>query len=357
MKNAHAAQGSESCLSIRCAVCAGQNLISTRIVGLERAICPSCHHSQRVDIEKIDYTSFTMGRSGMGAERMNSQIQFLEKVELGDALLEIGCASGSLAQALRARHTLKYDGIEISPAAEAAKLVIDKVFGKSVCELLSDGDISPASYSFIIMSHCLEHLAVKDLHEQIGAMKTALTPSGFLFLEVPNQSGHHRLPFDDNRSHIHFFSLNSLCRLLSDCGLTVVAAETGAKVDARYTDSIRVLCTHFTASTPAVSPVLSDHQLLNGIEQVIIWGAGKLSEELLEHYFDLSRISFFVDSNQGKQGSTCLGLPIRDPAVLAQCSDPVVLINSLEFEDSIRRQLKEQFPGVRRVIGIGELLS
>ena len=96
---------------------------------------------------------------------------------------------------------------------------------------------------------------------------------------------------------------------------------------------------------------------MQGVDKIIIWGAGKMSEELLVHFFDLSLVDFFVDSNTAKQGTTYLGVPVKAPAVLAECTDPVVLINSLEFEDSIRRQLSEQFSGIQRVIGIGQLLS
>ncbi len=342
----------------KCAVCGESNLRVTQIAGLARGSCEVCHHCQRLDIDKIDYSTVTMGRSGIESSRLDSQVHFLERVDFGDVVLEIGCANGALARALKAKHKIgRYDGIEFSPAAEEAKLCMNAVFKQGLPELLNSRAITPSSYSCIIMSHCLEHFGLYDLHEQIAALHRALAPNGFVFIEVPNQSGHPGLPFDDNRSHIHFFSLSSLCRLLTVGGLDVLSAETNARFDARYPDSIRTLSRRFAVSNLTARRPLSDHKLMQGVDKIIIWGAGKMSEELLVHFFDLSLVDFFVDSNTAKQGTTYLGVPVKAPAVLAECTDPVVLINSLEFEDSIRRQLSEQFSGIQRVIGIGQLLS
>jgi len=341
-----------------CAVCKNPGMTTVQIAGLRRATCWQCLHCQRIDIQPFDYKNVTMGRSGASPERIASQIGFLERsIDKFGSVLEIGSANGALARALRAKHSLlRYDGIEFSPAGEEAKQVLNNLFDKPLTLLLNEVQIARSSYDLIIASHCLEHM--HDLPKEIGAMKSALQFTGMLFLEVPNGSGHPRLPFDDNRSHLHFFTLNSLTHLLSSCALRVVQAETGAWYDARYPDSIRVLAQPFLSSTDCSKLMLSDHFLLSDVDRVIVWGAGGIAEELLAHFFDLSRIAFFVDRSKDKQGSTCLGLPVRAPESISECSAPVVLINSLEFEDSIRCQLQEQFPDkLRKVVSIAQLLK
>jgi len=337
----------------RCAVCDNRGLVVFAINGLRRGVCPECHHHQRIDIASFDYAASAMTAKG----RPESQASFLAAhLRPKAAALEIGCASGALARFLRSRHVFaRYDGVELSPARDQALAVMDRVFDAPLPELLSSGRVAPASYDLILSSHCLEHLA--DLHREIGAIASALRPGGRLFLEVPNRSGNPRLAFDDNPTHLHFFNVSSLSRLLAHHGLEVVATETGQWHDARYPDSLRVLAQPFAPGISWDKTQLSDNPILAGIDKLIVWGAGKMVDQMLVHFFDARRIEFFVDNDPKKQGSSCMGRPVRPPQALADERAATVLINSLDFDEAVRKQIGEQFKDrVARVISIAELL-
>ncbi len=341
-------------------VCAACEAVDPEIVvigGLRRTSCPSCHHSQRVDIEPFDYTNFAMGGTGLAPERLAAQADFIAtRLQDGARALEIGCAAGDLAQALhQRRHFATYDGVEFSPARESAATRLNNVFNAPLETLLASGAIAAASYDLVLSSHCLEHL--DDPSAMIAAMRLALKPEGLLFAETPNRSGHSRLPFDDNRSHIHFFGVSSLTRLLARHGFEVIAAETGARLDARYSDSLRTLAKIHAAPAPDAM-LLSNHPLVTGVDRVVVWGAGRMVEEMLEHYFDSSRIDFFIDKDARKHGTLRLGRPVRGPEELQKGSNWTLLVNSLEMEAPIRADIDKNFSGrVGRVIGIGELLQ
>jgi 2-polyprenyl-3-methyl-5-hydroxy-6-metoxy-1,4-benzoquinol methylase len=329
-----------------------------KIGGLRRTLCPGCHHSQRLDLPEYDYKTIAMGSTGVAIERLHDQAAFLSPYLREDnVVLEIGCAAGNLAKVLMARHRFhRYDGIEPSPAGNQAKAILHRLFSEPLIDLMSEGSIKEGEYDFLISSHCLEHL--RRPQEEIAAMKKAVSPQGLIFIEVPNGSGNRLLPFDDNRSHLHFFSVSSLTRLLVNHGLQICAVQTGAKLDARYSDSIRILARCTPATFTIDKKYLSDHPRLADENKVVVWGAGKMVEELLSHFFDRSRIAFFVDSDRSKHGSSCMDLPVRPIETLLETPGSVVLINSLEFEESIRRAIAEQFCGtVKRVISISELLT
>lgn len=344
-------------LPVVCAVCGLPEPEIFTIGGLRRTFCPSCHHSQRVDVEPFDYKGFAMGGAGRTPERLAAQAGFVAPhIADGARALEIGCAAGDLAEALRRRKTFSaYHGVEFSPARDIAATRMDRVFAKPVEDLLASGEVEAASYDLVLSSHCLEHL--ESPSDVIAAMLRVMKPEAALFLEVPHRGGHARLPFDDNRSHIHFFGVSSLTRLLARHGLETRVAETGARLDERYSDSLRVLARR-PAPLRADPSILSDHPKLAGVDKVVVWGAGRMVEEMLAHYFDPARIAFFIDKDEGKQASFRLGAPVRGPEALGAGSDWTVLINSLEFEAPIRAEIEQRFGArVARIIPISELLD
>ncbi len=164
-----------------CAACGSANPPIVTIGGLRRTSCPSCHHSQRIDIEPFDYAGFAMGATGIAPARLAAQAAFIAtRVPDGARALEIGCAAGDLAQELRRQRTfVAYDGVEFSPAREFAVKRLDRVFAKPLEALLSSGEIEAASYDLVLSSHCLEHL--DDPSAMVAAMRSTMKPDGLLF--------------------------------------------------------------------------------------------------------------------------------------------------------------------------------
>jgi len=154
------------------------------------------------------------------------------------------------------------------------------------------------------MSHVLEH--IDDPAVELSAMKQVLSPSGAIFLEVPNGAGHRHLPIDDNRAHLHFFSPSSLSLLLAGQGLETIAVATDVRLDARCADSLQVIARPFQMPTWSKT-FLSDHSALIGENEIVVWGAGSLAYEILANFFDATRIAFFIDRNVAKQARSVWG--------------------------------------------------
>ncbi|MCW2314983.1 SAM-dependent methyltransferase [Rhodoblastus acidophilus] len=340
-----------------CAACGSPTPEIVVLGGLRRSRCLSCHHSQRIDVETFDYAGFAMGATGAAPERVAAQADFIGAEAFASArALEIGCAAGDLAQELRRRFAFAaYHGIEFSPARDVAARRLDRVFSAPVEDLLASGEIQAETYDLVLSSHCLEHL--EDPSVLIAAMKRAMKPGGSIFIETPNGGGHPRLSFDDNRTHLHFFCASSLTRLLARHGLESFKVETGGRLDARYSDSLRLLARPLRAFAPDPS-VLSGHPLLARTDRLVVWGAGRMVDEMLAHFFDAARIAFFVDKDERKQGGVRLGRPVKAPQAIETGEGWTVLINSIENEQAIREEIATRFYGrVCRVIALSELLD
>lgn len=340
--------------SLSCPVCAGTAIkLMTSAVG-ERAYCLTCFHGWRTQINHFSYAATAMCSLGTIDERLKAQADFVAPFcPAGANILEIGCATGELAAMVRKTlQPARYEAIELSPAGEQAKPQLDRLHTAPLNDVLAAGEIA-RDFDAILMSHVLEHL--EDPARELRAMKSVLRGRGVVFLEVPNMSGHRRLPIDDNRSHLHFFSPSSLLRLLAREGFEVVATATDAWLDARYADSLRVVAKPF-ALPEWNRHILSDHPRIAAEESVIVWGAGSLTDEVLANFFDAARIDFFIDRDPKKHGTTLLCRPVRGPDALG--AEPrAVLINSIDFAPAITADVKALYPGVaHRLIPIAELL-
>ncbi len=187
-------------------------------------------------------------------------------------------------------------------------------------------------------------------------MKAMLAPGGAVFIELPNGSGNRTLPIDDNSSHLHFFSVNSLGRLLANHQLEVIAARTDQRLDARYSDSLQMIARPFRKPEWSLT-LLSDHPLLVGTGTVVVWGAGSLADEVLANFFDPAKIDYFVDRDTAKQGGLRLGRPVLAPEDLGR-TPRTVLVNSIDFSPAIMEDIRVAYPDVaHRLVPIADLLS
>jgi 2-polyprenyl-3-methyl-5-hydroxy-6-metoxy-1,4-benzoquinol methylase len=341
-------------MSRACPVCGGEALQSLTAAVGERLYCQVCFHGWRPEVPVYSYSTMAMCSLGTSQERLETQIRFFAPyVPCGGDILEIGCATGELAAATQTLLNVgRYDGIELSPAGETARRRISQLYTEPLRTLQDKGAIA-GRYDLILMSHVLEHIA--DVRGEVAAMKRQLKPGGAIFLKVPNGAGHRRLPIDDNKSHLHFFSVVSLARLLATEGLETISAATDVRLDARYADSLQVITRPF-ALPHWKAGFLSDHPLLAGKDQIVVWGAGSIADEVLANFFDPARIDFFIDKNPEKQGATLLGRPVKGPQALGD-APRTILLNSIDFSPAIARDITVMHPGVAHVlIPIGDLL-
>jgi 2-polyprenyl-3-methyl-5-hydroxy-6-metoxy-1,4-benzoquinol methylase len=146
------------------------------------------------------------------------------------SILEIGCHTGSLGEALKKRGNRVW-GIEInSDAAEKAKPFYEKVLvGDIEDDALWDAIIQ--RFDVIIFLDVLEHLV--DPWKVLAKCKKLLKTKGFILISIPNVAFYAvrrgllfgRFNYQPSgildKTHLRFFTFHSAQRLIQDCGYEI----------------------------------------------------------------------------------------------------------------------------------------
>ncbi len=149
-------------------------------------------------------------------------------------ILDVGCSSGALGAALKARGDVEVVGVERDPAyAAAAEARLDRVVVADVAALARAGDRLEAElgrFDCVVCADVLEHLV--DPAAALRALGGLLEPGGRVVVSLPNvrywetfwQLGRHgtwprRSVGLFDRTHLRWFTLADAHALLAEAGL------------------------------------------------------------------------------------------------------------------------------------------
>ncbi|TQL03669.1 methyltransferase domain-containing protein [Cellulomonas sp. SLBN-39] len=165
-----------------------------------------------------------------------SHALMLELIGVDKTVLDIGCATGYLAQALTARGCT-VSGVEMDPtAAEAARPHLAQLVVGDLTQLDLAAELAPHTYDVIVLGDVLEHLP--EPVPVLRSVTSLLAPGGSVVISVPNVAhGSVRLALLQGRweyrdrglldsTHLRFLTRTSLRALVRDAGLTVVDLRT-----------------------------------------------------------------------------------------------------------------------------------
>ena len=152
-------------------------------------------------------------------------------------VLELGCGEGALAAAYKRRNPhARYTAIESHPAAAAvARGRVDRLIEADATAMDADAYEALGTFDAIIMGDVLEHLA--DPWAMLAQLGARLRPHGWLALSVPNAAHWTVLaalmngswPARDSglfdRTHLRWFTLESLRTLLAESGFEAIRAR------------------------------------------------------------------------------------------------------------------------------------
>jgi 2-polyprenyl-3-methyl-5-hydroxy-6-metoxy-1,4-benzoquinol methylase len=152
------------------------------------------------------------------------------------SVLDVGCASGALGEALKAHGAERVVGIELDPelAADARGRLDDVVEGDVAAVLSEPGGLG--SFDCVIAADVLEHLA--DPWAALRHAVSLLEPGGSAVVSLPNVRNHEmfwsvavrgRWPRREHgvfdRTHLNWFTLADARELLEGAGLEVTRTE------------------------------------------------------------------------------------------------------------------------------------
>jgi 2-polyprenyl-3-methyl-5-hydroxy-6-metoxy-1,4-benzoquinol methylase len=185
---------------------------------------------ERVGYGNIDSQEWRSEKSNRLANRVLSTPGLQEKKDL--RILDIGSGYGQFVKSLHRMEVHSAFGLDIS--VHAAKRAKDELNVQTfVCELQDLNKHVDAPFNVATMWDYIEHPTnpAIDLH----SLYSLLTPGAFLFIKTPNLdcpefSIFHNYYHSLKREHLHYFSPNSLQRLLESNGFSIQICETSSHI-------------------------------------------------------------------------------------------------------------------------------
>lgn len=282
------------------------------------------------------------------------------------SILDVGCATGGLLDALRAEGFTSVAGLD--PSRRCAAACRERRF-KAYVGSIGSAPADMPRFDCIVFSHVLEH--VYDIPAFFVATQRLLVPGGHLYLETPDASRYAEYlsaPFQEfNTEHINHFSARALKNTARRFGfssvlveqkvlqtsaetqypavfgvfrdLGIAASESDVIADPDLPKQIAAYVRTSAAMTDRINRHLETE--LRGHNAVILWGAGQLAMKVLS-LPALANISLraIVDSNPVLRGKKFLGTPVVAPAEIAGTSEPILittLLHACEIVSQIRQ--------------------
>lgn len=231
------------------------------------------------------------------SETNTSHALVLDLVGADKRVLDVGCASGYLAEALGAQGN-KVSGVELDPeAAEKARPFLDRLVVGNVEDLDLVAEFGPGEFDVLVFADVLEH--VKDPVDVLRRSRPLLAEGGYAVLSIPNVAhGSVRLALLRGRfdyqplgllddTHLRFFTRSSLDRMVVDAGF--VAVDTRQTTAGPFETEIPVARHDYPEAVVAAVEADQEsrtYQFVTRVEPVDAAGSG-LGEKLAERNREL----------------------------------------------------------------------
>ena len=313
-------------------------------------------------LSKYEYSG---APSAVDLERYQQMASMIRRLRgTAGRVLDIGCATGWLMQALQREGFCQVEGIEPSPTAAARACAMG--LSVSIGTLWSPPETSNP-WDLLILSAVLEH--VYDLDAAIRKLRSMIAVEGHLFLQLPDASRFPEAldaPFQEfSLEHINFFGPVSLQALMARYGFELVYLEQSdveihtdqrlpemkalfqkssklISIPARDDATANALAKYVSQSAKREAVLANHLEVLAASEQpILVWGVGSHIQHLLE-VTALSRCSItaFLDSNPRYQGLQMAGRPILAPSAAVDYPEPI-LIGSYQYQTEIEKILRD----------------
>jgi GT2 family glycosyltransferase/2-polyprenyl-3-methyl-5-hydroxy-6-metoxy-1,4-benzoquinol methylase len=208
---------------------AGQALVRERHTYAHRVATMLQALEQAMSHSSVNVPETAFPKSPDYFEHARPEVVFLVSPE-ARTILDVGCGSGRLGQALKQRQPCEVWGLERDPRAVAhARQRLDRVLGVDLGR--DDWELPEDYFDTVVCADVLEHLRYPE--QVLRCVARALKPSGSLVVSLPNLQHHAviRNLLDGHftyesaglldEDHVRFFTRNEIEKLLLRCGFDV----------------------------------------------------------------------------------------------------------------------------------------
>jgi len=263
---------------------------------------------------------------------------FKKYINSNSKILDIGCSTGHLLYLLKKEGYMNLDGIDPSPLCK--KIAIEK-FNIQIITTDIASFKPKKKYDLIIYSMVFEHL--ENIKEAVSKARTYLSDDGYLFVSVPDAENFYNdfeEPFGEfSTEHINFFSTHYLFKLMSNFSCVFMETDNKNIYSVwKNSDLSKSIKKYIKVSNSKMKNIKN---VINSCPQkVIVWGAGSLTQRLLNTTNLRKKVLKYVDSDEKLNGKMLGDIEIISPDNLIKYSEPI-LISSFRFKEEIIEVIKK----------------
>lgn len=255
-----------------------------------------------------------------------------------DTLLDIGCSTGQLLYRLK---KIGYSRVEGFDPSSDSKRIAYKKYKLDITTANIDTYKSEKKFDFIIISQVLEHL--QNVRASMAKVAALLTDGGYVFIGVPDVERFTRNddePYGElSTEHINFFSQDSLRRVMVGYSCVSLKSDGHALLSIwkKGSEDKKLMLAYIEQSEAGLGAIRKKIEIAPS--DILVWGAGALTQRLLETTNLQKKVLRFVDSDRKLQGRKLSGIKIISPTELYRFSNPI-LISSFRFRNEIVSYIK-----------------
>lgn len=276
-------------------------------------------------------------------------------------ILDLGCGVGEFSEFMAGKGYKNITAVDIS----ATNITAARQAGvnASVGNAAATGgflDMPGQKFDLIVFSHTVEHII--NMHQAMQNVKEILSENGVLFIEVPDASEYASVEmppyFFFTYEHLIHFTTDTLQNLSNTFGLKLIQTKTYLKCDRyhvlygifrrgssapvyRETRTERAVREYETVCREHLKPIIE--KLERDKEQLILWGIGASTAQLLNGNFDRCNVIKLIDSNPARQSIAFRvggkSLTIEAPDTITDPGATIVVLPVM-YRDSIIRQIR-----------------
>ena len=256
--------------------CCNSNSVLIKELPQRHLLCLKCNHIQKLPSEFTGETNYAQKSQRSARLPDDTNVKNRERLDFitrsiksskATKVLEIGAAEGFFAQYFIDNNKPSiYDAIELSEDAIACAKVVDTLYREEIENI----HLPDNNYDLIFSFHVLEHL--EELEPFLSSSFRILKDDGLLVLEVPNEHGNKKVPWDFNPEHLHIFNSLSILNLLHRHDFEIEKLETGGFESPYYNDSIRLVAQK-KSNANREKNLKNTYQELITNDDIAFWGA------------------------------------------------------------------------------------
>jgi 2-polyprenyl-3-methyl-5-hydroxy-6-metoxy-1,4-benzoquinol methylase len=282
-------------------------------------------------------------------------------INFDSQIMDLGCGLGEFTKYLA---DLGYRNvIGVDPSKNNIEQAKEKGINCIQSDSFSTDPCFTGKFDMIIFIHVFEHILDMDI--ALENVKKMLKPEGVIYIEVPDAAKYCDIDFQPyyffTYEHVTHYTLNTLLNIAQTFGLKLIKSDGYIKAESIYVvygiyqniaETGEKGCVNFYNDTKiAVLNYINYcknklgifiRNLENSREELILWGIGASTAQVLSGSFDNCNVIELIDSNSSRHGLQFkIGekvLRIKGPeSILGKEATIVVL--PISYKDSIIRQI------------------